>query len=137
MLNLALLTLLPLFAQAAPGAQTQILAKRLIALIPEGYSEGVTQEGAPCRVIFHSMPDVNPALVEYARAQVMAEPEGNLIDVEVFFDERGVRTQAIGRSGMAVSYEGRLLSAVRTRKGIYVRAENKRTRLKASCLVQP
>jgi hypothetical protein len=126
---------------AAPGSQAAPLSlpERLTKLLPEGYSEGVTPKGAPCRVIFSWMRGAG-LKPEYARAQVIAEPEGNLIDVEIFFD--GYRGKAYGRWGAeraSVRYREVSLSASRTPKGVLVKAQ-KRVKfqskpLEASCLV--
>lgn len=134
----ALLTLtiliLPALAQAAPHT----LAERLAGLIPEGYSEGTTATGAPCRVIFSWMrgPGFEP---EYARAQVISEPEGNLVDVEIFFD--GYRGKAYGRWSAqyaSVRYRGAALSATKAGKRLIVKAEKTlgSRKISSSCLIQ-
>lgn len=135
-----LLLILALTA-AAPSAQaaTYSLPERLAHLLPEGYSEGVTPQGAPCRVIFSWMRGAG-FKPEYARAQVIAEPEGNLVDVEIFFD--GYGGKATGRWGAlraSVRYRDVSLSASRSPKGVLVKA-TKRVKfrskpLEASCLI--
>jgi hypothetical protein len=114
------------------------MADRLASLIPEGYSEGVTEKGAPCRVIFSWMrgPGFEP---EYARAQVIAEPEGNLVDVEIFFD--GYEGKAYGRwsaNYASVRYRNVVLSAAKAKKGLIVKAEKKigKRKVTASCQLQ-
>jgi hypothetical protein len=131
---LVLSMMLPLFAQAAPHT----LADRLAGLIPEGYSEGVTATGAPCRVIFSWMrgPGFEP---EYARAQVIAEPEGNLVDVEIFFD--GYKGKAYGRwsaSYASLQYRNMSLSATKAGNSLIVRAEKKlgSRKISSSCQIQ-
>lgn len=125
--------MLPLYSQAAPHT----LADRLAGLIPEGYSEGVTATGAPCRVIFSWMrgPGFEP---EYARAQVIAEPEGNLVDVELFFD--GYQGKAYGRwsaNYASVRYRGVTLSAAKAGKNLIVKAEKKfgSRKISSSCQI--
>lgn len=125
--------LLPNLASAAPFT----LAERLAELIPEGYSEGTTATGAPCRVIFGWMrgPGFEP---EYARAQVIAEPEGNLVDVEIFFD--GFEGKAYGRwssNYASVRYRNVTLSATKAGKRLVVKAEKKvgTRKISSSCQI--
>lgn len=126
--------MLPLFAQAAPHT----LADRLAGLIPEGYSEGATASGAPCRVIFSWMR--GPGFdAEYARAQVIAEPEGNLVDVEIFFD--GYQGKASGRwsaNYASVQYRNVALSATKAGNSLIVKAEKKMgsRKISSSCQIQ-
>jgi hypothetical protein len=133
MKRLAFLLFFSLSAHAAPHS----LGERLAAIVPEGYSEGVTEKGAPCRLVFSSRGGANPNQVEYARAQVIAEPEGNLIDVELFFN--GARGKTKGRwsaSSAEAHYRQGTLSAKRTAKGVLVRAKNLLTGLSASCRIE-
>jgi hypothetical protein len=131
--------LLALFLFLSPPAfaATHGLSERLAQLIPEGYSEGVTEKGAPCRLVFNSRSGPNPRQVEYARAQVIAEPEGNLIDVELFFQSGKGKTKGRWNASSAKAHHRQgTLSAKKTAKGVLVRAKNLLTGLSASCLIQ-
>ena len=121
--------LLTLTAQAAPHA----LGERLAQFVPDGFSEGVTTAGYPCRVAFSHLEAKRPS-VRYLRAMVMAEPTGVPVEVEIFLD--GYRGKAYGRwgaHGASARYRGQSLSAERARRGVLVKATNGRQ--SSSCLV--
>jgi hypothetical protein len=117
-----------LFLLFTSGAQasSQPLANALLDLVPEGYSEGVDQAGAPCRVIFGIMPDVDPNLVQYARIQVIPEL-GRIIDLQFFFDGYGGPVAGSASSaGLELRYRSLALKASPVEGGILLEATDAR-----------
>lgn len=127
-------SLIPTLASASPHT----LSERLVELMPEGYSEGATLQGAPCRVIFSPAAGAAHIPADYARAQVIAEPEGNLVDLELFFDGNGGKAHGHwSRNQASVHYRQFALSVSRSAKGVLVKARNRATKLSAECLLAP
>ncbi|MBX3021748.1 MAG: hypothetical protein KF799_08745 [Bdellovibrionales bacterium] len=113
------LALFPILCSAA--TPKQILVRHLMALVPEGYSNGRTLSGTKCKVIFHSVKDMNHTQLGYARAQVVKA--GQTIDIEFFFDLEEAQIRRIAH-GVQAALGTQYLSARRLGKGIEITAEN-------------
>lgn len=131
-----LILLLANFAQA-DSFDPQVIAARLVNMIPAGKSEGVNRAGEACQIIQGYLP-AGPDTISIIRTQILNKRTKKSASAEINFGRNDVAGTGNATSALVVAVQGKVsLGAFSDpNSGLIVYVENKKTNQSEDCVLQ-
>lgn len=131
-----LFLLLTTFAYAE-SIDPQVIANRLVSMIPNGKTVGTNRAGEPCQVIQGFLPN-GPDTIGVIRTEIQNLANKKIASAEINFERGNVEGTGNANSALVVAVQGKVSIGAFSdaNSGLIVYVENKKKSASQDCILQ-